>query len=163
NLFANSLIALKANTGERVWHFQAVRHDLWDRDLPAPPSLVTVQRNGKEVPAFVLSTKQGVLFVFNRMTGDPLFPIEYGKVEASTVPGEVTATQQPFPTKPAPFARQKLTENDLTSRTPEAHQWAVEQFRKFHYSGQFTPNSVGVDSLMFPGYDGGGEWGGTGF
>jgi len=163
NLFANSLIALKADTGERIWHFQAVRHDLWDRDLPAPPSLVTLLRDGKEVPAVVLSTKQGFLFVFNRVTGEPLFPIEYRKVEASTVPGEMAAVEQPFPTKPAPFARQKLTENDLTNRTPEAHRWAVEQFRKFHYSGQFTPNSVGVDSLMFPGYDGGGEWGGAGF
>jgi quinoprotein glucose dehydrogenase len=163
NLFANSLIALKAETGERIWHFQAVRHDVWDRDLPAPPSLVTVQRDGKEVPAVVLSTKQGFLFVFNRVTGEPLFPIEYRKVEASTVPGEVVATEQPFPIKPAPVARQKLTENDLTNRTPEAHRWAVDQFRKFHYAGQFTPNSVGVDTLMFPGYDGGGEWGGTGF
>ena len=163
NLFANSLIALKAETGERMWHFQAVRHDVWDRDLPSPPSLVTVLRDGKEVPAVVLSSKQGFLFLFNRVTGEPLFPIEYRKVEASTVPGEVSAAEQPFPTKPAPFARQKITEDDLTYRTPEAHQWALEQFHKFHYGGQFTPNSVGVDTLMFPGYDGGAEWGGSAF
>jgi quinoprotein glucose dehydrogenase len=163
DLFANTLIALDAETGKRIWHFQAVRHDLWDRDLPSPPSLVTVLRDGKEVPAIAQTTKQGFLFLFNRVTGEPLFPIEYHKVAASTVPGEVAASEQPFPTKPAPFARQKITEADLTNRTPEAHQWAVEQFRKFHYEGQFTPNSVGADSLMFPGYDGGGEWGGPAF
>ena len=163
NLFANSLIALNAETGKRIWHFQAVRHDLWDHDLPSPPTLVTVSRDGKDVPAVVQTTKQGFLFLFNRVTGEPLFPIEYRKVAPSNVPGEVAASEQPFPTKPAPFARQKITEEELTNRTPEAHQWAVEQFRKFHYEGQFTPNSVGVDTLMFPGFDGGAEWGGSAF
>lgn len=163
DLFANSLIALNAETGKRIWHFQAVRHDLWDHDLPSPPTLVTVSRDGKDVPAVVQTTKQGFLFLFNRVTGEPLFPIEYRKVAPSNVPGEVAASEQPFPTKPAPFARQKITEEELTNRTPEAHRWAVEQFRKFHYEGQFTPNSVGVDTLMFPGFDGGAEWGGSAF
>lgn len=163
NLFANSLIALDAATGKRIWHFQGVRHDLWDRDFPAPPSLVTVRRGGKDVPALVQTSKQGFVFLFNRVTGKPLFPIEYRKVLASDVPGEVAATEQPFPTLPAPLSRQMLTEDDMTHRTPEAHQWAVEQFRKFNYQGQFTPNKVGVDTLMFPGWNGGGEWGGVGF
>jgi quinoprotein glucose dehydrogenase len=163
NLFANSLVALDAQTGKRIWHFQGVRHDLWDRDFPAPPSLVTVRRNGRDVPAVAQTSKQGFLFLFNRLSGKPLFPIEYRKVPSSTVPGEITANEQPFPTRPAPFSRQTLTEHDMTNRTPEAHQWAVEQFRKFHYEGQFTPNSVGVDTLMFPGWDGGGEWGGSAF
>ena len=163
NLFANSLIALDAATGKRIWHFQGVRHDLWDRDFPSPPSLVTVRRGGKDVPALVQTSKQGFVFVFNRVTGKPLFPIEYRKVPASDVPGEVAATTQPFPTLPAPLSRQMLTEDDMTHRTPEAHQWAVEQFRKFNYTGQFTPNKVGVDTLMFPGWNGGGEWGGVGF
>jgi len=163
NLFANSLIALDAATGKRIWHFQGVRHDLWDRDFPSPPSLVTVRRGGKDVPAIVQTSKQGFVFVFNRVTGEPLFPIEYRKVPASDVPGEVAATTQPFPTLPAPLSRQMLTEDDMTHRTPEAHQWAVEQFRKFNYTGQFTPNKVGVDTLMFPGWNGGGEWGGVGF
>jgi quinoprotein glucose dehydrogenase len=163
DLFANSLIALDAETGKRLWHFQAVRHDLWDRDLPSPPTLVTILRDGKEIPAVALTSKQGFLFVFNRLTGEPLFPIEPKAVPASTVPGEVAAPEQPFPIKPAPFAGQRITENDLTNRTPEAHQWAVEHFRKFHYEGQFTPNNVGEDTLMFPGYDGGAEWGGSAF
>lgn len=163
DLFANTLIALDAETGKRIWHFQAVRHDLWDRDLPSPPTLVTVTRDGREIPAVAQTSKQGFLFLFNRVTGEPLFPIEYRPVPASTVPGEVAAAEQPFPVKPEPFARQKITENDLTNRTPEAHQWAVEHFRKFHYEGQFTPNSVGADTLMFPGFDGGAEWGGSAF
>lgn len=163
DLFANTLIALNAETGKRIWHFQAVRHDLWDRDLPSPPTLVTVMRQGKKIPAVAQTSKQGFLFLFNRVTGEPLFSIAYRRVPASTVPGEVAAAEQPFPAKPAPFATQKITENDLTNRTPEAHRWAVEHFRKFHYEGQFTPNSVGADTLMFPGYDGGGEWGGSAF
>jgi quinoprotein glucose dehydrogenase len=163
DLFANTLIALDAETGKRLWHFQTVRHDLWDRDLPSPPTLVTVSRDGQEIPAIAQTSKQGFLFLFNRVTGEPLFPIEYRSVPASTVPGEVTAAQQPFPLKPTPFARQKITEDDLTNRTPQAHQWAVEHFRNFHYEGQFTPNSVGVDTLMFPGWDGGAEWGGSAF
>ena len=163
DLFANSLIALNAETGKRIWHFQGVRHDLWDRDFPSPPTLVTVQRDGKNVPAVAQTSKQGYLFLFNRLNGNPLFPIAYRQYAASTVPGEVTAAEQPFPTKPAPFARQKLTEDMLTERTPEAHQWAVERFRTFVSNGQFTPNSVGKDTIMFPGWDGGAEWGGSAF
>lgn len=163
DLFANSLIALDAETGRRIWHFQAVRHDMWDRDLTSPPTLVTVTHDGKEIPAVVQTSKQGFLFLFNRVNGEPLFPIEYRPVPFSTVPGEVAAAKQPFPVKPGPFARQKITENDLTNRTPDAHEWAVERFRKFHYEGQFTPNSLGTDTLMFPGYDGGAEYGGSAF
>jgi quinoprotein glucose dehydrogenase len=163
DLFANSLIALNAETGKRIWHFQGVHHDLWDRDFPAPPSLVTVLRNGKQVPAVAQTSKQGYLFLFNRVTGEPLFPIENRRYPASTVPGEVTSPEQPFPSKPSPFARQKLTEDMLTNRTPAAHQWALAQFRSFQYEGQFTPNSVGKNTLMFPGFDGGGEWGGPAF
>jgi quinoprotein glucose dehydrogenase len=163
NLFANSLIALDASTGKRIWHFQGVRHDLWDRDFPSPPTLVTVKRNGKEVPAVAQTSKQGFLFLFNRIDGTPLFPIEYRKVPASTVPGEVAAAEQPFPLKPAPFTRQVLTEDQLTNRTPQAHQEALEHFRKMINRGQFTPNSVGQETLMLPGWDGGAEYGGSAF
>lgn len=163
DLFANTLLALDAETGKRIWHFQAVRHDLWDRDLPAPPTLVTVIRNGKPVPAVAQTTKQGFLFLFNRVDGTPLFPIEYRKVPASTVPGEVTSPVQPFPTKPAPFARQKLTADMLTTRTPAAHQYALQKFRTFISDGQFVPNRVGQQTVMFPGWDGGAEWGGSAF
>ena len=160
DLFANCLIALDAATGRRIWHFQGVRHDLWDRDFPAPPALVSVKRDGKTVDAVAQTTKQGFVYLFDRATGEPLFPIEYHKVPASKVPGEIAASEQPLPAKPAPFARQLLTEDMLTDRTPAAHQWAVEQFRKFRSEGQFVPFGVGVDTVIFPGFDGGAEWGG---
>jgi quinoprotein glucose dehydrogenase len=163
DLFANCLIALKADTGERIWHFQSVKHDLWDRDFPSPPSLVTLKRGGKTIEAVVQTTKSGWVYVFDRATGAPLFPIEYRRYPASDVPGEAVADTQPLPTKPAPFARQSLTEDLLTERTPEAHAWALEQFRKFRSAGQFVPLSVGKDTVVFPGFDGGAEWGGSAF
>ena len=160
DLFANCLIALNAETGERIWHFQGVRHDLWDRDFPSAPALVTVKRNGRDVAAVAQTSKQGFVFLFNRANGTPLFPIEYRKYPHSNLPGEVTAEEQGLPTKPAPYARQSLTEDMLTNRTPEMHQWALEQFRSFRNDGQFVPFSVGKDSIVFPGFDGGAEWGG---
>jgi|SRR5579863_10359728 len=162
DLFANSLIALKAATGERVWHFQAVKHDLWDRDFPAPPNLVTVRREGRLIDAVAQTTKSGYVFVFDRETGKPLFPIEYRKVPRTDVDGEVTADTQPFPLQPPPFARQVLTEEMLTRRTPAAHQAAVEQFRKVRSAGQFVPPSF-AGSVVFPGFDGAAEWGGDAF
>jgi quinoprotein glucose dehydrogenase len=161
DLFADCLIALDADTGKRIWHFQGVRHDLWDRDFPSPPTLVTVKRDGKEVDAVAQTTKQGFVYLLDRVSGQPLFPIEYHKYPPSDVPGELTAAEQPLPTKPAPFARQLLTEDLLTSRTPEVHKWAVERFRKFRSEGQFVPLSVGKDTVVFPGFDGGAEWGGS--
>jgi quinoprotein glucose dehydrogenase len=160
DLFANSLIALDAKTGKRIWSFQGVRHDLWDRDFPAAPVLLTVKRDGKEVPAIAQTTKQGYLYVFDRVSGKPLFPIEYRKYPPSTVPGEVAASEQPFPTKPEPYARQLLTEDLLTDRTPAMHQWAVENFRKLRSEGQFVPLSPGKGTVVFPSFEGGAEWGG---
>jgi quinoprotein glucose dehydrogenase len=160
DLFANCLIALNARTGERIWHFQGVRHDLWDRDFPSPPALVTVKRDGKEIDAVAQTTKQGFVYLFDRVNGRPLFPIESRKYPPSTVPGEVAASEQPLPARPAPFARQLLTEDLLTMRTPEAHQWALEKFKKFRSEGQFVPFSLGKDTVVFPGFDGGAEWGG---
>jgi quinoprotein glucose dehydrogenase len=162
NLFANSVIALHARTGKRVWHFQTVKHDLWDMDLPAPPALVTVRRNGRKVPAVAQITKTGFVYVFERRTGKPLFPVAYRDVPASTLDGEVASTRQPYPLKPPPFARQALTEDSLTSRTPEARASALATFRKYGAAGMFKPPSAeGV--IVFPGYDGGGEWGGPAF
>ena len=163
DLFANTLLALDAQTGKRIWHFQGVRHDLWDRDFPAPPTLVTVTRDGQQVPAVSQTTKQGFMFLFNRVDGTPLFPIEYRKVPGSVVAGEVPSPVQPFPVKPAPFSRQRLTEDLLTTRTPEAHQYALEKFRTYISDGQFVPNREGQQTVMFPGYDGGAEWGGSAF
>jgi quinoprotein glucose dehydrogenase len=160
DLFANCLIALNAETGQRIWHFQGVRHDLWDRDFPAPPALVTVKRDGQMIDAVAQTTKQAFVYLFDRVTGKPLFPVEYRKYPPSTIPGEVASASQPLPTKPAPFARQLLTADMLTNRTPEAHQWALEQFRDLRSEGQFIPFSVGKDTVIFPGFDGGAEWGG---
>jgi quinoprotein glucose dehydrogenase len=163
NLFADSLLALDAATGRRIWHFQAVRHDLWDRDFPAPPSLVTVTRGGRRIDAVAQTTKHGYVLLFDRADGTPLFPIEQVKVPPSTVEGEVASETQPLPAKPAPFARQRLTEDMLTRRTPEAHRAVVEAFRSLRGEGQFVPLSVGGDTIVFPGFDGGAEWGGSAF
>jgi quinoprotein glucose dehydrogenase len=160
DLFANCLVALNAETGKLIWYFQGVRHDLWDRDFDSPPALVAVKRNGREIDAVAQAYKQGVLYVFDRINGKPLFPIEYRKYSASSVPGEAASTEQPLPTKPAPFARQILTEALLTNRTPQAHQWAVEQFRKFRSAGPFVPLSVERPTVVFPSFEGGAEWGG---
>jgi quinoprotein glucose dehydrogenase len=160
DLFANTLIALNAETGERIWHFQAVKHDLWDRDFPAPPILLTVDRDGKKVDAVAQTTKQGFVFLFDRANGKPLFPIECRNYPPSDVPGEHAAEQQCLPTKPAPFARQLLTTDLLSNRTPEVHQWALDQFKTFRSEGQFVPFGVGKETVIFPGFDGGAEWGG---
>lgn len=161
NLFANSLVALNAATGERIWHYQFVRHDIWDRDLPAPPTLVTITRNGRRVDAVAQTTKHGFVFVFDRATGEPLFPVEERAFPGSDVPGEVTSPTQPVPLLPRPFARQQLTEELLTSRTPEAREWALAAFRTFRSGGQFLPFAVGQQTVVFPGFDGGAEWGGA--
>jgi quinoprotein glucose dehydrogenase len=163
DLFANSLIALDANTGKRLWHFQAVHHDLWDRDFPSPPTLVTVRRNHEDVPAVAQTSKQGYLYLFNRVDGTPLFPMETRKYPASTVPGEVASPVQTLPTKPAPFSRQMVTEAMLTDRNPKVHEWALQQLRSFVSEGQFVPNRVGKSTMMFPGWDGGAEWGGSAY
>jgi quinoprotein glucose dehydrogenase len=161
DLFANCLLALNAQTGERIWHFQGVRHDLWDRDFPAPPVLLTVERDGNKVDAVAQTTKQGFVFLFDRSNGQPLFPIECRNYPPSDVPGEMAAQQQCLPLKPAPFARQLLSENLLSERTPEVLQRALEKFRVFRSAGQFVPFSVGKDTVIFPGFDGGAEWGGA--
>jgi len=160
DLFANSLIALKADTGERVWHFQAVHHDIWDRDFPSPPSLVTVHRDGRTIDAVAQTTKQGVIYVFNRETGESLFPIEQRIVPPSDLDGEITAKTQPFPLTPEPFARQLLTVYMLTDRTAAAHRAVLKQFKTFRSAGQFVPGSK-EGTIIFPGFDGGAEWGGS--
>ncbi len=161
NLYANCLLALNAETGARIWSFQFVRHDIWDRDAPAPPGLVTLRRDGRTVDAVVQTTKHGYVFVFDRANGKPLYPIDHRKFPSSTVPGEVAADTQPIPVAPKPFARQVLDESMLTTRTPEAHRWAVEQLRTFENGGLFVPLSVGRQTVIFPGFDGGAEWGGS--
>lgn len=160
NLFGTSLIALDAATGERIWHYQFVRHDIWDRDLPAPPNLITIRRNGRMIDAVAQVTKSGHVFVFDRENGEPLFPIEEIEAPPSDIPGEEAWPSQPLPVKPEPFARQKLTKDELTDLTPEARQAALERFREVRTDHPFDPPSL-EGTLMFPGFDGGAEWGGA--
>ncbi|MFC4871526.1 pyrroloquinoline quinone-dependent dehydrogenase [Negadavirga shengliensis] len=162
NLFANSVIALNAETGERIWHYQTVRHDLWDRDLPAPPNLVTVQRNGKTIDAVAQITKTGRVFLFDRDTGDPLFPIEELEIPESDLYGERTWPTQPLPTSPPPFSRQVFTEEVITDISPEAHAYVKEKIQGLKYGHMFMPPST-EGTVIYPGFDGGGEWGGAAF
>jgi quinoprotein glucose dehydrogenase len=162
NLFSDSLLALDASTGKLLWYFQGVHHDIWDRDFPSAPSLLTLHRDGKSIDAIAQTTKQGWLFVFDRANGHPLFPIEERKYPAGTVPGEVASPTQPTPLMPEPYnSRQRLTEDLLTNRTPEAHSWALQQFRTFLSDGPFVPLREGQATVVFPGFDGGAEWGGA--
>jgi quinoprotein glucose dehydrogenase len=163
NLYANSLLALNADTGKLLWHFQFVRHDIWDRDAPSPPSLITIRQNGKTIDAVAQAMKHGYVFVFDRASGTPIFPIEYRTFPASDVPGEAAADTQPIPTKPPPFSRQALTAATITSRTPEARTWALDELARFKNDGLFAPLSVGRQTVIFPGFDGGAEWGGQAF
>jgi quinoprotein glucose dehydrogenase len=163
NLYANCVLALDASTGRHIWHFQAVHHDIWDRDFPSPPALVTVRRDGRSIDAVAQATKQGYVFVLDRETGTPLFPVDERPVPPSDVPGERTSATQPIPRMPEPFARQRLTADLLTRRTPDAHAWAETAFARFSSEGPFTPLKVGIDTVVFPGFDGGAEWGGSAF
>jgi quinoprotein glucose dehydrogenase len=163
DVFADSVVALNAETGKRIWHFQAVHHDIWDRDFPAPPVVARVKHDGKDVDAVIQTSKQGFVYLFDSATGKPLFPIEYKKYPTSELPGEVTADKQGLPTKPAPYARQLLTADLLTNRTPEVHKWAVEQFKNIRSEGQFVPFGTKQPTAIFPGFDGGAEWGGPAF
>jgi quinoprotein glucose dehydrogenase len=162
DLYANSVIALDARTGKRIWHYQVLHHDLWDRDLPAAPVLVGVMRNGRRTEAVAQITKTGHVWVFDRATGKPLFPVEDRAMPAAVLPGDRTAPAQHFPTLPPPFTRQRITRNDLTTRTPEAHAAALKLFDEFGTKDPFDPpNEKGI--IIFPGVDGGGEWGGPAF
>src|SRR5690348_6632546 len=141
NLFANCVLALDARTGKRIWHFQGIKHDIWDWDFPAAPNLVTVTRNGRKVDAVAQVTKNGYVFVLDRKTGTPLFPIEQRRARESDIDGEQASGTQSHPLKPPPFTRQRLTEDMLTTRTPEAHAAVLEQFRKLRAGDLFTPPS----------------------
>jgi quinoprotein glucose dehydrogenase len=162
NLFGNCVLALRAATGERVWHYQVVHHDLWDRDLPQAPVLVTVRRGGREVPAVSQATKSGHVFVFHRETGEPLFPVEERRVPPSDLKGERAWPTQPSPAKPPPFARQSFGEADATTLSPAARAAVLARLRRARSGGQFVPPST-QGTVIFPGFDGGAEWGGSAF
>jgi quinoprotein glucose dehydrogenase len=160
NLFADCLIALDARTGKRLWHYQMVHHDLWDYDATAAPQLVTVNHNGKMIDAVAESSKQGFLYVFDRLTGEPLWPIEERKVPASKMEGEQASPTQPFPTAPPPFARQKMTADDIDRYflTPEERNYWKDRIASARNEGLFTPPGLD-ESLALPGARGGSNWG----
>ena len=162
NLFANTLLALNARTGERIWHYQVVHHDIWDRDLPSPPNLVTIERGGEQIDAVAVATKSGHVFVFNRETGEPLFPIEERPFPPSDLLGEEAWPTQPIPTAPPPFARQRFDEEDITDISPEATAYVKEIFSTARSDGQFVPPST-QGTIIYPGFDGAAEWGGSGY
>lgn len=160
NLFANCLLALDANTGKRLWHFQTTHHDIWDRDFPSPPNLITLTIKDKKVDAVVQATKQGYIFAFDRVTGKPLYPIDEVPVPQQALPGEKPWPTQPRPRIPAPYARQsaQLTENDIS---PYAQNRAelLAKFKTYKKAWYAPPSREGT--IIFPGYDGGAEWGGS--
>jgi quinoprotein glucose dehydrogenase len=159
-LFGTSLVALDANTGRRLWHYQFVKHDLWDRDPPTPATLVTVHRDGKDIPAVAQITKYGYVWVFDRVTGENLFPTQEVPVFPSTIPGEKPVTHEILPAAPEPFARQRLTELTLTQRTPAANAAVRAHLATMSNRGRFDPPSL-EGTVIFPGLDGGGEYGGA--
>lgn len=166
NLFANSLVALDAATGERRWHFQMVHHDLWDSDPPAAPNLVDITVDGKPIKAVAQVTKHGFVFVFDRLTGEPVWPIEERPVAASDVPGERASPTQPFPTRPPAFDRQGLSEEDVIDFTPEIRSEALAILAQHRIGPMFTPPSLPTDTRLgtinVPGYIGGANWTGAG-
>lgn len=157
NLFGNSLVALNAATGKLIWYFQMVHHDLWDYDLPAQPSLVTIRQNGRSIPAVIQVTKMGFVFVFNRVTGKPIFPVEERPVPQSSVPGEETWPTQPFPVKPPALTRQSMTRSEISRVSIESERYCTELFDKLTNKGMYTPAGL-EPTLMFPGYHGGANW-----
>ncbi|WP_295791265.1 PQQ-binding-like beta-propeller repeat protein [Mucilaginibacter sp.] len=160
NLYANSLLALDAATGKYIWHFQAVHHDLWDRDFAANPNLVTIKHDGKTIDAVAQISKHGYIFMFDRTNGKPIFPIEEKPVPQNALPGEQVWPTQPIPTLPLPFARQHFGPEDVSDISPETHAAMLAQYQKVKYNTMFTPPSKDGD-WIFPGFDGGGEWGGA--
>jgi len=160
NLFANCIMALNAETGERIWHFQTIHHDLWDRDISNPPNLITVLHQGKRVDAVAQATKDGVIYVLNRDTGEPLFPVEERPVPTEgAVPGEAPWPTQPYPVKPEPFSRQYFSEKDMNDLTPENYAFVKKRFDETRSGDKFLPPSFEGSLVFFIG--GGAEWGGT--
>jgi quinoprotein glucose dehydrogenase len=162
NLYGNSVLALDARTGKRVWHYQIVHHDVWDYDMPAQPALLTIQHGGRSVDAVVQVTKQGFVFFFERETGKPIFPVEERAVPGSAIDGEVLAKTQPFPVKPAPLSRQGFRDEDITNLNPAAHAAIKAVMDKSAHGALYTPNAKD-GYIIRPGFRGGPLWGGVCF
>lgn len=163
NLYANSLLALNANTGERIWHFQAVHHDVWDRDFPANPNLIRIQKDGQWIDAVAQISKQGMTYVFDRESGEPIWPIIETSVPQSTMPGEGTSATQPIPSLPEPFMKMNFEEKDILNLTPGWEEDIRSQLENIRFGETWAPPSAEHGIILFPGMDGGGEWGGASF
>jgi quinoprotein glucose dehydrogenase len=162
NLFGTSLLALDARTGKRLWHFQMVHHDLWDYDNTAAPQLTTIRRNGRTIDVVAQAGKTGFLYVFDRVTGEPMWPIEERRVPSSEIPGEAAWPTQPFPTAPPPFAPQRLTAEDINPfiLTPDERETWKTRIANARNEGLFTPPAL-KDTVSIPGAQGGANWGCT--
>jgi quinoprotein glucose dehydrogenase len=160
NLYGDSIIALDATTGKKLWHYQAIHHDLWDADFACAPTLSTIVRNGKPVDVVIATNKTSYIWIFNRETGEPMFPVDEKPVPPSTLPGDTASPTQPVPRMPPPLSRISITENDLTNRTPEAHAYALEKYKELLSGPHYTPPAYNQETVVAPGFTGGVEWGG---
>ena len=161
-LFSNSLVALDAASGKLVWYYQMVHHDIWDYDMPAQPVLITVRRDSRDIPAIAQLTKMGFVFILDRLTGKPLFPVEERPVPHSDVPGEAAWPTQPSPVKPPPLVRQSFSEGDLSTVTPESNRYCAQLFHSLESHGMYTPYGRKL-TLVVPGTLGGANWSGASF
>jgi len=159
-LFGESLVCIEAKTGKRVWHFQLVHHGIWDYDTPAAPNLVDITVDGRRIKAVAQVTKQGFCYVFDRVTGKPVWPIVERPTPQSKLPGEKTSPTQPFPAKPPAFERQGVTTDDLNDFTPELRAEAIELLKQYEYGPLFTPPAKKL-TIILPGYVGGANWNGA--
>jgi len=162
NLFGNCIMALDVETGERVWHFQVVHHDLWDYDIPCAPTLVTIEKDGQKIDALAQPTKMGHLFVLNRENGEPIFPIIEKEVPVSTIPGEESSPTQPYPIQSLIYSQQDFTEDDITDLNEEAAAYVTETLKRISPAKMFTPPGF-QPTIMLPQFNGGSEWSGAGF
>ncbi len=162
NLYGNSLVALDARTGKVIWYYQFVHHDVWDYDPPAPPALIAVHRGGRDIPAVVEVTKMGLVFILDRLTGQPIYPIEEQPAPKTDVPGEATWPTQPVPLKPPPLSRSSMTRDEVSNVTPESHRYCLDLFDQLHSQGRYTPWGL-KPTLVFPGTLGGATWSGVSF
>lgn len=165
NLFSSTIVAVDANTGKRLWHFQVVHHDIWDLDSQAPPALIELKRGGKTIPAVGVVSKSGMFFLLDRLTGRPLYDVEERPVPKSDVPGEVASPTQPFPVKPPPFARQSFSLDDIATVTPELEAFCRDFVvsNKMRFGGPYLPLGFNTPTINFPGRQGGANWGGGAF
>jgi len=162
NLFANCILALDAKNGKRLWHYQTIHHDMWDKDLPIAPNLITIRKDGEDVDALAQVTKNGFLYVLDRVTGEPLYPIEERPVRQSELVGEVSSPTQPWPTQYPTFSRQSFSRDDLATRSESAATYANYIFETTNHDDMYEPPSE-EGTIIFPGLDGGGEWGGAAY